>query len=207
MGQRISMGSRYPVISASYTRGFKGLLDGDLSYNKLEARIEKSLYIRNLGTSRLELSAGYIDKPVPYSLLFTGEGSYIRNWSVLVRNSFQTIRPYAFLSDTYVDLHYSHNFGSLLWRVGNWKPSITLHQNFGWGTLSHPEYHQGVSFQTKEKGLFETGLQLDNLVKVKYLNISYLGFGAGMFYRYGAYTLPKFSDNVAFTFSMTVTTR
>ena len=207
MGQRISMGSRYPVLSGSYTHGFNGWMNGDLSYNRFEARVEHSVYFRNLGESRLEVSAGYIDQPVPYSLLFTGEGSYVRNWSVLIRNSFQTVKPYTFLSDRYVDVHYSHNFGSLLLHADHWKPSVTLHQNIGWGRLSHPEYHQGVAFFTKEKGLYETGLTLDNLVKMKYLNVSYMGFGAGVFYRYGPYHSGHYGGSVAFTLSVTFTTK
>ena len=207
LGQRISMGTRYPIISLSYTRGLKDVFGGQFYYHKLEARLEESLYIRNLGTSKFQINAGYTDQPLPYGLLFTGEGSYIRNWSVLIRNSFQTVTPYEFLSDRYADVHYSHDFGSLLFHIGRWAPSITLHQNMGWGTLSHPEYHEGVPFKTREKGLFESGLQLDNLVKTNYLNVSYLGFGAGMFYRYGPYAEPAFGDNLAFTFSMTFTTR
>jgi hypothetical protein len=139
--------------------------------------------------------------------LFTGEGSYIRNWSVLVKNSFQTATPYEFLSDRYLSLHYSHNFGSLLLQIGNWRPAISVFQNIGWGSLAHPEYQQYINFKTKEKGLFESGLQLDNIVKMKYLNVSYLGFGAGAYYRYGPYASGNFSDNLAFTLSMTFSTK
>lgn len=207
LGQRISMGTRYPVISLSYARGLKDVFNGQFTYHKLEARLEESLYIRNLGTSKFQINAGYIDSSLPYGLMYTGEGSYVRNWSVLIRNSFQTVTPYEFLSDRYADIHYAHDFGSLLLHIGRWAPSITLHQNLGWGGLSHPEYHEGVTFKTREKGLFETGLQLDNLIKMNYLNVSYLGFGAGMFCRYGPYAKPAFGDNLAFTFSMTFTTR
>lgn len=207
LGQRISMGTRYPVLSLSYTRGLKDVFSGQFSYHKMEARLEESLYMRNLGTSKFQVNLGYVDQSLPYGLLFTGEGSYIRNWSVLIKNSFQTVTPYEFLSDRYADIHYAHEFGSLLFHMGRWAPSITLHQNMGWGTLSHSEYHEGVPFKTREKGLFETGLQLDNLLKVNYLNVSYLGFGAGVFCRYGPYAQPAFGNNLAFTFSMTFTTK
>jgi len=195
------------VFSLSYTRGIQDWLNGDFDYNKVEARIEQSIYFRNLGESKIRIEAGYIDSPLPYGLLFTGDGSYIRNFSVLIKNSFQTVEPYEFLSDQYVSLHYSHNFGSLLLQIGNWKPSITLHQNIGWGSLSHPEYHQGIEFSTREKGLYETGLQLDNLIRFKYLSLSYIGFGAGAFYRYGPYASGSASDDLAFTFSVTYTTK
>ena len=207
MGQRISMGSKYPVVSLSYSKGLEDVFSGQFSYNKYEARLDQSVYFRNFGESKIRLNAGYIDQPLPYGLLFTGEGSFIRNFSVLIKNTFQTVEPYQFLSDQYFSIHYSHNFNTLLFHIGNWKPSITLSQNLGWGSLSHPEYHQDIEVQTKEKGLYETGLQLDNLIRFKYLNVSYLGLGGGVFYRYGPYNTGDLSEDLAFTFSVTFTTK
>lgn len=207
MGQRISMGTKYPVLSLTYTRGLQDVFSGQFAYHKVEARLEESIYFKNLGESRIRIDAGYIDNPLPYGMLFTGEGSYIRNWSILVKNSFQTVTPYEFLSDRYVNLFYAHNFGSLLLHIGNWKPAISVVQNIGWGSLSHPEYHQSVEFKTKEKGLYESGVQLDNILRMKYLNVAYMGFGAGAYYRYGPYASDSASDNLAFTFSMTFSSK
>ena len=207
MGQRISMGTKYPILSLTYTRGLQDVFSGQFDYHKVEARVEESIYFKNLGESRIRIDAGYINNPLPYGLLFTGDGSYIRNWSVLVKNSFQTVSPYEFLSDKYVNLHYSHNFGSLLLHIGNWKPAISVVQNIGWGSLSHPEYQQYVDFKTREKGLYESGVQLDNILRMKYLNVAYMGFGAGAYYRYGPYASANASDNLAFTFSMTFSSK
>ncbi len=207
MGQRISMGTRYPVLSLSYTRGIKEVLSSQFNYNKIEARLDQTVYFRNLGESRIRIEAGYIDQPLPYGLLFTGEGGYIQNWSVLIKNSFQTAKPYEFLSDRYVSFFYSHNFGSLLLHIGNWKPSITVFQNMGWGALTHPEYHRDITFRTKEKGLYESGFQLDNLIRFRYFNVSYVGLGAGMCYRYGQYATGRVSDDLAFTLSVSYSTK
>jgi len=207
MGQRISMGTKYPTLSLTYTRGLNDVLSGMYMYNKLEARIEESTHFRNFGESRIRIDAGFIDHPLPYGILFTGEGSYVRRWSILIKNTFMTARPYEFLSDRYVHVHYTHDFGSYLFHIGNWRPSISIYQNMGWGSLSHPEYHQGIAFKTKEKGMFESGLQLDNLLKLKYLNVGYMGFGAGAFVRYGPYATGRFADDAVFTFSMTFTTK
>ena len=207
IGQKIIMGTKYPVLSLTYTRGLQDVFSGQFAYHKVEARLEESIYFKNLGESRIRIDAGYIDNPLPYGMLFTGEGSYIRNWSILVKNSFQTVTPYEFLSDRYVNLFYAHNFGSLLLHIGNWKPAISVVQNIGWGSLSHPEYHQSVEFKTKEKGLYESGVQLDNILRMKYLNVAYMGFGAGAYYRYGPYASDSASDNLAFTFSMTFSSK
>ena len=207
MGQRISMGTKFPVLTLAYTRGFDGVLDGMFEFHKLEARMEHSVRFRNFGKSSLRLDAGIVDQAIPYGILFTGEGSYVRQFSVLIKNSFMTATPYEFLSDRYVHMHYAHEFGSLLFHIGKWRPSVSIYQNIGWGSLQHPEYHQGIAFKTKEKGLYESGLQLDNLIKTKYLNVSYLGMGAGAFVRYGPYAAGKFNKDVVFTLSMTFTTK
>ena len=207
MGRRLSMGTKYPVLSLSYTRGLDAVLDGQFAFNKLEARVEESIYFKNLGESRIRIDAGLIDQPLPYGLLFTGEGSNIRDLSVLVKNYFQTIGPYEFLSDRYVNVFYAHNFGSLLFHAGKFRPVFTVVQNIGWGSLSNPEYHQQIDFKTKEKGLYEAGLQIDNLVRMNYLNVGYLGFGIGGYYRYGPYAVDKATDNMAFKISMTFSTK
>ena len=80
-------------------------------------------------------------------------------------------------------------------------------QNIGWGSLSNPEYHQQIDIKTKEKGLYEAGLQIDNLVRMNYLNVGYLGFGIGGYYRYGPYAVDKATDNMAFKISMTFSTK
>lgn len=207
MGRRLSLGTKYPVLSLSYTRGLDGVLGGQFAFNKFEARLEESIYLKNLGESKIRVDAGLIDQPLPYGLLFTGEGSNTRYLSVLVKNYFLTIGPYEFLSDRYVNVFFTHNFGSLLFHAGKFKPMFSIIQNIGWGTLSNPEYHQQIDFKTKEKGLYETGLQIDNLVRLNFHNVGYFGFGIGGYYRYGPYALNRATDNMAFKISFMFTTK
>ena len=207
LNQRVSLGTKYPIVYLHYTRGIKGVFNGEFDFNKIAVRIEDFFYVKNLGETKIRLEGGYIDESLPYGLLFTGEGSYEKNWPVLMRNYFQTAAPYEFLSDRYVHLHFSHNFGSLLLQINNFKPHITFYQNIGWGNLSNAANHQTIDFKTMDKGLYESGLQFDNLIKIKYLNIAYLGLGAGAFYRYGPYASREMTDNLAFKFSFLITTK
>ncbi len=207
LNQRVSTGTKYPIIYLTYSKGMKDFYNGRFDFNKIEARIEKSFTIKNLGETNLRMEGGYIDKSLPYGLLYTGEGSFDGDMFVLIKNSFQTALPYEFLSDRYINFYFSHNFGSLLFQINKFKPHITLHQNMGWGMLSRPEDHKTIEFKTKEKGFYETGLQFDNIVKLNYYNIVYLGFGAGVYYKYGQYANKNMQDNLAFKFSMTFTTK
>ena len=203
MNQRISTGSKYPVFFLSYSRGLKGVFESDFEYNKVEARLEQSFFSKNLGTSKYRLEAGYIDTSLPYGLLFTGEGSNNSDYPYIMPNYFQTLKPYEFLSDRYANLFLSHNFGGLLFKAGKFQPSVSLHQNMGWGDLSQPENHQLINFTTKEKVFMESGLQLDNLVKFNYMDVGYFGIGGAVYYRYGAYQNPDFNDNIALRLTFT----
>ena len=205
--QRMSVGSTYPILSVSYSKGIKDVMNSDFNYNKVEARIEQSFFTKNFGTTKYQLDLGIIDNPLPYGLLFTGEGSYDKEYPYMIPNYFQTMLPYEFLSDKYANLFLSHNFGGLLFKVGKFQPGITIHNNFGYGTLSDENASKNAltTYNTKEKVFMETGLQLDNVIKMNYLDIGYLGFGAGVYYRYGPYENPNTKDNFVYKFSATFT--
>ena len=202
--QRLSVGTTYPIVSLSYSKGIKNVWNSDFNYDKIEARVEQSFFTKNIGTTKYRLEAGIIDNPLPYGLLFTGEGSYDKKYPYIVPNYFQTMLPYEFLSDRYANLFLSHNFGGLLFKTGKFQPGITLHNNLGWGTLSDKNQKNItlIDYKTKEKVFMETGLQIDNVLKLNYMNIGYLGFGAGVYYRYGAYANENSKDNLAYKFSI-----
>jgi hypothetical protein len=83
---------------------------------------------------------------------------------------------------------------------GKFSPRIVVCQNIGFGWLRHPEHHCGVTTNSIEKGYFETGLMIDNLLSVKDL----LAMGIGVFYRYGPYALSSWKENIAVKVSLTV---
>ena len=113
------------------------------------------------------------------------------------------MKPYEFLSDKYVRLFYSHNFGSLLINTKRFKPQFIIVQNSGWGGLRDASDHE-IDFKTQDKIYLESGLIINNIIKIKYLNLFYFNLGMGGFYRYGSYGLGNFSDNLALKLSMSI---
>jgi len=211
-GRRMSLGTKFPIIQANYSRGLSGLsgfLTGDFEFNKIDFRLDQSFTWKILGESKIRMNAGWIDRPLPYGLLYTGDGAFQKHGVGLffTPNYFQTMRKYEFLSDQYANLFLSHNFGSLFLRIGRFRPHFTVHHNMGWGRLSHPEYQQNIEFKTKDKGFYESGLQIDQLLRLNYLNMMYLGFGAGVYYRYGANAFDRTQDNFAVKLSLTFSTK
>jgi hypothetical protein len=190
---RISQGTNYPIIWFNYTRGVNGFLDGEYNYNKFDLKIKKSFYLKYLGESKFDIRAGLVDNPIPASNLYNGRGSYLA-FITYAPNSFGTQRMNEFLSDRYVYLFYTHDFGKLLWRGKKFSPGLALATNVGFGWLANPENHKNITFNIMDQGYFESGIQINNL-----LNMSgFYTFGLAVYYRYGYYHLPKTSDNFAY---------
>ena len=191
-----------PVLKLIYSRGLEGAFESNFSYNKLCFTLDHSFMTKGIGRTTYRLDLGYIDTALPYGLLFTGEGTLDRQIPFVVKNYFQTVTPYEFLSDRYAHLFITHNFGRLFNNKGYFQPDILLYNNVGIGDLDHNEYHQNIEFKTKNHLFLETGLELHNLIKVPFQNLGYLGMGFGAFYRYGYHNLEKSSDNFALKYSV-----
>lgn len=190
-----------PVFNLLYSRGLKNTFNGEFTYNKLRFTLDHSFITKGLGKTTYRLDLGYIDRSLPYGLLFTGEGAFDEDIPFVVKNYFQTMTPYEFLSDQYAHLFTTHNFGRLFNNKGLIQPDVLLHNNFGVGRLSDASNHQHIDFSIKEELFLETGLELQNLIKIPFQELGYFGIGVGAFYRYGYHHLDKSSANFAFKYA------
>jgi hypothetical protein len=194
---RMSMGTKYPVLWLEYTRGIDGLLDGEFGYNRIDAKLEKSFYTKYLGTTGFALKGGFIDRAIPATDLYNGNGSY-RFFTLFAANSFATMRMNEFLSDRYVALYFTHNFGKLLKRWEKFQPEFLISTNATFGWLKYDENHLGMNYKTMENGYYESGFLINNL-----FNLRIYSLGIGAFYRWGPYSYPLFKDNIALKVSIT----
>ncbi len=199
-GTRISMGTDYPVAWFNYGRG-TGLFDGGYEYTRISAAASHTFTTRSMGRTSLVIEGGVTDRNMPYQILFSGKGSY-RGFSVEAANSFATMRPSEFISDRFASLFLRHNFGSLLYRSGSFRPEVVLVTNMGIGKLSEPGNHLNIPFSTMEQGYIESGLLVNNIIRQ-----FFLGYGAGVFYRYGPYAFERTIDNFAFKLTLSVNLR
>ena len=205
LGLKIPESTSFPVVELGYIRGFGKLLEGAYPYNKIITALEQSFRTRHIGETHYRIEAGWVDRKLPFAKLFTSSG-YGRDFQFLtIGNSFQTMDQYEFVSDRFVHFFFRHNFGTILIRSKKFRPEIAIEHNVGFGQLRNREAHQGIDFKTMERGYFEGGLVAENLLLLNYFNFAYIGLGAGVYYRYGPYALPKKSDNVAFRMSLSFT--
>ena len=198
---QVSLGTKYPILNIRYTYGqyTNENQNGQYpTYQRIDIQLEKSFFIRYLGTSSFTLRGGMLqkDKDMPWYQLYNGRGSYAAFY-LESPNSFGTMRMNEFLSDQYVSLFYHHNFGSLLFGDKPYVPQPEFITNFIIGSLQKDASYPNIKYQTLEKGYFESGIMLNSILRSSFSTI-----GVGIFYRYGAYAFVDEWDNFAFKFSL-----
>jgi hypothetical protein len=104
---RVPVPSKYPVFTLDYTEGLKNVFGGEYNYQKLHARIDKRVYLSQLGYADVTVEAGHIFGQVPYPLL----------------NIFRANQTYAY------DL-YSYNLMNFLEFVGDHYETLNIDQHF-----------------------------------------------------------------------------
>ena len=186
-----------PVIYFNLLKGYKSRLS-DFNYLKMEVKMVVNFLTKSFGLTSFEIVGGKVIGDLPYFMLYNGHESYY-DFDVETANSFQTMRMNEFLSDEFVSVHYRQDFGSLIFKAKKFKPKIILTTSAAFGQLQKPELHHSIDFKTMEKGYFESGLVLNNIIMLN----RFMGFGLGIFYRYGSYSFSNNSDNFAYKFSMT----
>jgi hypothetical protein len=193
--------SPYPVLTLQYTRGINGVLNSGFNYNRMDLKMMYTKEWKILGYSDITLFAGYIDRTLPCPLLFNQRAGYYMI-GMDGADQFGAMRADEFLSDKYASLFLRHNFGRMT-QNRKFSPRIIVCQGIGFGGLRNQDFHNGISFKTMEKGYFESGLVLDDLLVIKWI----LSFGVGAFVRYGAYYLPKPEYKTIDNFAFKVTFR
>jgi hypothetical protein len=204
-GQRSLTESRYPVLYITYSKGFA--LDGlgEFDYQKILVGLELKKSFRGFGKTELTMMLGWTDNALPYPMLFNGRGSRQRGLGIYNKNSFQAMGVNEFISDRFAYAFLVHNFGRLRLKNEMFRPEFKVCQSVGFGTLRNVNEHFNVAIKSMEKGYFESGLLVDNLISFKIANMAYYGFGLGVFYRYGPYASVNTKENFAFNINLSLT--
>jgi hypothetical protein len=205
---KVVTGLEYPQFYVSATKSFSGLYGGEFDFTKVEARIDHRFLLGGFGKSNISLQGGIAEGKIPYPYLFNGKGSRLSgsfNNNVLINNYFQTMGLYEFVGDRYAYIFFNHNFGLIVNpKHKMFRPELSLLHNMAYGELRSLGDHQNLAFNTLENGYFESGLLVNNILRITYGKLLYMGFGGGVFYRYGHYSLPDPIDNFAFKLSLSL---
>jgi hypothetical protein len=192
LSKQYALGTKYPVVYAKISQG-TSFYEGTFNYTRVTVKTDKTFKIKNIGRPSFSLSAGSVIGNIPYYKLFNFNGVFTPNkFALSIDNSFETMLPYEFIADQFFAFHFRHSFGSLLLKAKRFEPELIIRSSVGVGSLSNRYSHQNITFNVPEKGYFESGLQINNLLKM-----NFSGFGVGVFYRYGPYAFSESIDNLA----------
>lgn len=210
IGEKFSQVGRGSIISEvpklvlllNYDQGIMGFLSGVHQFSKLNTKMEYTHKSPRFGDTFINITAGKVFGDVPYTYLYNSRGSKINNAFPIIwaANHFNTMGLYEFTSDQYSTVFITHHFKELLLKTNiSWsKPDVSFTQGFTIGSLKNVSQHKEIEIKTLEKGYFESGLTIDNILRFKLKKLFYLGAGGGVFYRWGAYSLPQQSQNLTY---------
>lgn len=187
----------YPKFTLQYTKSFENILNGDFNFSKLDFRTVYKFGYKNNAISEITLVSGIANGHTPLTHLYHAYPNNITKETILQRfsvaglNSFETMFFNEFFSDKFTTFQLKH-FIKPFNISQRYKPQMVLITRYAIGDMDNPERHQNITFGSLKKGYTESGFEINKLL---------FGFGLSFTYRYGAYHLPEFSDNVAFKFT------
>ncbi len=195
-----SGGNANPVIWLSYQKNLKGVFGSPYNFDKVELKFTGKKEFKYLGETSVIVQAGYIHGVAPITELFNIEGCGITKFDIFCPGSFNTMRPDEFFCDRFAALYFSHNFKNLLFDFKKFHPELIIVTNVVIGNCSYdPQILRLSDSHVLNKGYYESGLIVDNIIRLLYMK---LGFGT--FYRYGPYSYDNVWDNLAFKMSMSI---
>jgi len=147
---RISVPSKNPVFTLNYDAGLKNVFDGQYSYQKLDARIDKRFYLSQLGWLDATGEAGHLFGQVPYPLLDIFHANQTYSYQIY---SYNLMNFLEFVADHYESISLDQHFNGFflnkipLLKKLHWRETASFKSI--WGGLSnqnnpsiHPNLYQ-----------------------------------------------------------------
>lgn len=187
----------FPQFTFQATQSINNLLGGDFNFTKLDFRMLHEIHPIDKGVTSFLMIGGIGFGDIPISHLYhtspnnPNKDALLQRFSIAGRNSFETMYFNEFFSDKYVMLQAKHQFKPFKISKG-FRPELTLISRFAIGDADNIDRHLGQNFNSLKHGFSESGFEINKL---------FAGFGLSFMYRYGAYHLPKFEDNLSFKFT------
>jgi hypothetical protein len=168
---RYSLGTKYPVVELTYTKGFKGVLNSAYDYHKINFNVSDYIKISPLGSFSYKVYAGKVYGTLPFTLLENHPGNDIYYYN---SGSFNLMNMFEYLSDRYAGVNVEHNVGSGLFRYTALTRKLKWRQFWNAkavvGSLSAENLalnNSAGSFKTLGgKTYLEVGTGIDNIFKI-----------------------------------------
>ena len=178
---RYSLNHTNPVFTVNYSYGMKNMLGGETEFHRLETGIEKRTWLSSLGFADIWLNAGKIWGAVPFPLLVIHPAN--QNYAYQDK-AYNMMNYMEFVSDRYVQLHFSHCFNGLIFnrlpliKKLKWREFITFKSL--WGDISEKNQPENeatlfrfpsddnsmpLMYGLNRQPYMEAGVAIDNIFK------------------------------------------
>jgi hypothetical protein len=174
--RRGSLGSNYPIITLSYTKGFKtnnGLLKSDFDFSKWNLYLQHDFTDGRIGQLSYTIDAGLTNGVLPIVLLnvLKGNDTYYYN-----KYAFNNMNRFEFVSDKYASLAVQQSFGSFpfkyfpLMKKLKWRSLVTFRGVLGdmsqANKIANGYYDTSINYHftiPNRIPYLETGFGIDNI--------------------------------------------
>ena len=176
--------SPYSRFFVNYSHGFKGLLNSDFKYEKLQLYYKQPIIIGPLGRSNVIVELGKTFGTIPLGLMsvIPGNQTYFT-----IDNTFSNLNFYEFVTDQYATLQWDHNFnGRLLSRIPfmrklNWREIIGIKGVYGTVSDTNKAINASkLDYKAPEKPYWEYSAGVGNIFKVFRIDFSWRGNYRGL---------------------------
>ncbi|MCC6185890.1 MAG: carboxypeptidase-like regulatory domain-containing protein, partial [Chitinophagaceae bacterium] len=169
---RLSIGSKYPVVSVRLALGLKNVLQSGYEYQKLSVNISDYVKLPHFGAISYNVFAGKHFGTLPYPLLEVHPGNdfyYYNQFAFSMMNRFE------FISDAYAGFMFEHNIGGGFFNYIPLLKKVKLRQFYtvksAIGKLSDANkmlnLNQGFEFKTLQGNPYlEIGTGIDNIFQL-----------------------------------------
>ncbi len=168
---RISLGTKYPVITTTLSKGLVDIFSSDYDYTKVKINIDDWFNVGYFGYLSYEIEAGKLWGTVPYPLLFVHQGNETWGYD---NNSFNAMNIGEFISDEYVSVNLEQHFEGLFLnkfpflRKLKWREVLSLKGIYGRLNDKHSSIFELPNFSRSlaDKPYLEGSAGIENIFKV-----------------------------------------
>ncbi len=177
--ERREIDSPYSRIFINYGQGFKGFINSDFDYQKIQIYYKQPVVIGAIGRSNFTMELGKTFGQVPLGLMSVVPGNQTL---FIIDNTFSNLNFYEFIADQYATLQWEHNFQGKIFARIPYLRKLNLREIIGvrgvYGTVSDENIAinaSGLPYLAPEKPYWEYSAGIGNIFKVFRLDFAWRG--------------------------------
>jgi hypothetical protein len=177
--ERRDIDSPFSRIFINYGQGFKGFINSDFDYQKIQLYYKQPVIIGAIGRSNFTIELGKTFGQVPLGLMSVVPGNQTL---FIINNTFSNLNFYEFVADQYATLQWEHNFQGKIFARIPYLRKLNLREIIGvrgvYGTVSDENIAinaSGLIYKAPEKPYWEYSAGIGNIFKVFRLDFAWRG--------------------------------